>query len=204
MLADIFKNRLFIGALVFFILCVIGGTLYIGYVEQRGAKKLAEAEERIKQLTEKQQQPTAKAPVGDTSQGGHLHSDGTFHAEAHDPVEPQPIAGKVSPGGHWSEAYLPPLKELKQRYADDADAMLVLNNVEVLQKYGLHSNNPEAGEARTALVKFFNSIFDRINIRGNPEGRMRVEELLKLKWSLYESPPGSSAELAQWAPLKGE
>ena len=38
----------------------------------------------MKQPTEKQQQPTAKAPVGDTSQGGHFHADGTWHGEPHD------------------------------------------------------------------------------------------------------------------------
>lgn len=34
---------------------------------------------------EKQQpQPTAKALMGDTSQGGHFHADGTWHGETHD------------------------------------------------------------------------------------------------------------------------
>ncbi|MYB92836.1 hypothetical protein F4054_19880 [Candidatus Poribacteria bacterium] len=28
----------------------------------------------------------AKAPVGDTSQGGHFHADGTWHGEPHDPT----------------------------------------------------------------------------------------------------------------------
>ena len=37
---------------------------------------------------EKQQpQPTAKAPVGDTSQGGHFHEDGTWHGEPHAEVD---------------------------------------------------------------------------------------------------------------------
>ena len=48
-------------------------------------RELAETEERIKTLTEKEnQQSTSEAPVGDTSQGGHFHEDGTFHAEPHD------------------------------------------------------------------------------------------------------------------------
>ena len=29
----------------------------------------------------------AKAPVGDTSQGGHFHADGTWHGEPHAPIE---------------------------------------------------------------------------------------------------------------------
>lgn len=55
---------------------------------QQGEKELAETQERLKQWNEKQKQPTAEVPEGDTAQGGHLHSDGTFHAEPHDaPVE---------------------------------------------------------------------------------------------------------------------
>ena len=30
-----------------------------------------------------------KAPVGDTSQGGHVHADGTFHAGPHDTPPPR-------------------------------------------------------------------------------------------------------------------
>lgn len=111
MLADIFKNRLFIGALVFFIFCVVGGTLYIGYVEQQGAKELAEAEERIKQLTEKQnEQATAKAPVGGPSQGGHRHGD-EWHADPHEPVEQQPTAEVGEPEPPPAYIYDPDAKE---------------------------------------------------------------------------------------------
>ncbi len=84
MLKDLFSNRLFIGALAFFILSVVGGTLYISHVEKQSVEELATDEDRVKQLTEKQQQPTAKAPVGDTSQGGHFHEDGTWHEGPHE------------------------------------------------------------------------------------------------------------------------
>ncbi len=89
MLKELFSNRLFIGALAFFILCVVGGTLYMSHVEKQGAEELATDEDRVKQVTEKQQQqqPTAKAPVGDTSRGGHFHEDGTWHAEPHTPID---------------------------------------------------------------------------------------------------------------------
>lgn len=33
-----------------------------------------------------------KAPVGDTSQGGHFHADGTWHDGPHEPVDPQSTA----------------------------------------------------------------------------------------------------------------
>ena len=89
MLKDLFSNRLFIGALAFFILCVVGGTLYISHVEKQGAEELSRDKDSGKQLTEKQQQrPTAEAPIVEQTPQGHFHSDGTFHAEPHDaPVE---------------------------------------------------------------------------------------------------------------------
>ena len=90
MLKDLFSNRLFIGALAFFILCVVGGTLYISHVEKQGVEELATDEDPVKQVTEKQQ-PTAEAPVGDTSKGGHFHEDGTWHAEPHDAPVDRPV-----------------------------------------------------------------------------------------------------------------
>ena len=79
MLKDFFSNRLFIGALAFFILCVAGSLLYQQHVKRQSVRELAETQERIKVLTEKQNpKPTAEVPEGDTSQGGHFHADGTW------------------------------------------------------------------------------------------------------------------------------
>lgn len=62
MFKSLFCNRLFIGALAFFLLCIVGGTLYLWHVERQTAAELARHEERIKALTEKQNpQPTAEA-----------------------------------------------------------------------------------------------------------------------------------------------
>ncbi|MDE0398469.1 MAG: hypothetical protein OXL96_11760 [Candidatus Poribacteria bacterium] len=55
MLKDLFSNRLFIGALAFFILSVVGGTWYIWHVEQTEAVKLAETEE-FRQWWQKRQE----------------------------------------------------------------------------------------------------------------------------------------------------
>ena len=41
MLKDLFSNRLFIGALAFFVFCVVGSLLYMKHVERQGAKELA-------------------------------------------------------------------------------------------------------------------------------------------------------------------
>ena len=114
MLKELFSNRLFIGALAFFVLCVVGGTLYISHVEKQGAEELATDEDPVKQVTEKQQpQPTAEAPVGEETPQGHFHEDGTFHAEPHDaPAQPTQSASTESIGelvprpGSFLEKYL--------------------------------------------------------------------------------------------------
>ena len=90
MLKDLFNNRLFIGALAFFVLMVVGGTFYIWHVERQEAAKLAENQAHIKALTEKQKpKPTTEVAKvsGTPQQDGHFHADGTFHAGPHEPVE---------------------------------------------------------------------------------------------------------------------
>ena len=85
MLKYLFSNRLFIGALAFFVLMVVGGTLYMRHVKQQSARELAETNERIKALT-KNPPATVQVPVGDTSQGGHSHGD-EEHADPHKPPQ---------------------------------------------------------------------------------------------------------------------
>ena len=94
MLKELFRNRLFIGALAFFLLMVVGGTLYIWHIERQGSEYAAETQDRVKPLT-KNPQPTAEAPVGDTSQGGHWKSGDKGHAEQRD--TPQVTSSPVSP-----------------------------------------------------------------------------------------------------------
>ena len=86
MLRELFSNRLFIGALAFFVLCVGGSLLYMHYDRQRGAAELAKNQERIKELTERQTpQPTeTEADIAEQTPQGHFHADGTFHAEPHE------------------------------------------------------------------------------------------------------------------------
>ena len=82
MFKDIFSNRLFIGALAFFVLCVGGGLLYMQHVEKQTAEDMAAHEKRIKELTSEQKLTPAEVPEGDTSQGGHWHGD-KRHATPH-------------------------------------------------------------------------------------------------------------------------
>ena len=117
MLKALFSNRLFIGALAFFVLCVAGSLLYQQHVERQSARELVETQERIKVLTGKpKSKPTAEVSVGDTSQGGHFHDDGTFHAQPHETPTPAvpdasetpaAAAGELKPRpGSFLEKYL--------------------------------------------------------------------------------------------------
>ena len=92
MLKDVFSNRLFIGALAFFVLCVVGSLLYMQHVERQGAEELAEAQDRVQQWNERQTpQPTREVTKAETPQG-HVHEDGTLHAEPHVALMPKTLA----------------------------------------------------------------------------------------------------------------
>ena len=97
MLRDLFSNRLFIGALAFFVLCVGGSLLYQQYVKRQTAHDLAHSTEHLKTSTDKPNpKPKAKISVGDTPQGGHFHKDGTFHAQPHAPIDADSRAAAAS------------------------------------------------------------------------------------------------------------
>ena len=72
MFRGLFSNRLFIGALAFFVLCVVGSLLYMQHVEHQTAREFAERFARVKALTERQHsQPTTEvSAVAETAQGG--------------------------------------------------------------------------------------------------------------------------------------
>ena len=90
MLRELFSNRLFIGALAFFILCVVGGTLYIAHVERQGIEDVApETEEPVAPLSEKPKPP----PPGESAERGHWHGD-EWHA---DPHETEPAVVNTAP-----------------------------------------------------------------------------------------------------------
>jgi hypothetical protein len=98
MLKNLFSNRLFIGALAFFVLMVVGGTLYLRHIQRQDQIALERTQERLQQWQVRQKQPE-KVPEGDTSQGRHIHADGTWHDgphEAETPVETS-IAPSAAP-----------------------------------------------------------------------------------------------------------
>ena len=64
MFRDLFTNRFpFVGALIFFLLMVVGGMLYMKHVERQEAEKLSRTQEQLKQW-EARQQLTENPPLG--------------------------------------------------------------------------------------------------------------------------------------------
>ena len=93
MLREVFSNRLFIGALAFFILCVVGGTLYIAYIERQGIEDVApETEEPDAPLAEKPKPP----PPGESAESGHWHGD-EWHSEPHETEPAVPAVVNTAP-----------------------------------------------------------------------------------------------------------
>lgn len=97
MFKTLFSNRLFIGGVLILLVCAAVSVYFL-------RRDTPETPIKIYKPVETEQPPepsNAEAPVEDTSQGGHVHEDGTFHAESHktpEPVESPPVsdAGAVS------------------------------------------------------------------------------------------------------------
>ena len=214
MLADIFKNRLFIGALVFFVLCVAGSLLYMHHENQKGAEYAAETEDRVRQWNAKQkEQSPAEAPVVEQpEQVGHFHEDGTFHAEPHAPItesSPVDVATPTRTGpltyhaelldhhpvealrlqaeerGHWSARWIPPFPP------GDTEAATLARNAYLVTYYQSVGDldNPEYIKAVHEYTAQTNAIaYDSDYSNGNA----RPYDLMKLSWvTMHEPVPGT-------------
>ena len=136
MFKDVFNNRLFIGALAFFTLCVAGSLLYMQHEKQKGAAELAETQERVRQWNEKQNEaPTAEVPVVEApQQGGHTHADGTFHAVPHEPtpvespsiVPPKPASEVSAPVGSASRPFHDPYFRMVNGFAITSEFVIAI------------------------------------------------------------------------------
>ena len=97
MVKEILSYRPVQVALVLVVIIGISGVLYLQSVKREAARDIQSLEE-----TAKPQQPPPAGPADtsdpstQTTQGGHFHADGTFHAEPHSTAEPlKPPPGAV-------------------------------------------------------------------------------------------------------------
>ena len=173
-----------------FLVAIVGVSLYVLTIQTPQAPvKIYKAVEPIEKPI---QAPMAEVPVGEIDKGGHFHADGTWHAELHDQPQTQPTkAGDTSESGHWSEAYLPPMEELEVKYANDSEAMFILERVKVLlehEKNNAQGHNPEADKAFAEMMNFMNK---KISLLGTEVSDQRLHELTKLHWFILDNPPST-------------
>lgn len=148
MFRDLFSNRLFIGALAFFLLCVGGSLLYMRHVEQSEVVKLTETKEFL-QWWEKRQETgppaVSEVPPSDTVS----EADSPEAVSVSTPPEEQqgdfpPDFGSLSPEEQqkiFDQFYLqhglkPPPRGYKYRWKDIGVPLLDENGNPVLQKEG--------------------------------------------------------------------
>ena len=194
MLKNVFSHRLFIGALVFFIFSVVGSLLYMQHVEQQSARELAETQERVKILTEKQnQQPITKVPIAEeTAQSGHFHADGTWHGESHEILPTESEAGFIPP--------VPPETAVSEAKRDEAPTKQA--------PYHPHDElSPEEHQRVHAELKQYGSKLDDLirryekNLADLQAGRITPEESLKF---LERANPERDSIIANIKRLQGE
>ena len=101
MFSSLFRNRLFIGILIFGLIVLMGCGLFYG-------RKIAnQAPVKVYKPVEVAQSAAPKPPPpGETHETGHWHGD-EWHSEPHDPPSPaQPIqtekTQRITQGGYWA------------------------------------------------------------------------------------------------------
>ena len=88
-----FAKKIWIPIVFVLIVVAIGGTLWGHHIASQEPTKVYKAVE-VEELESTDTTPT--------SQGGHFHADGTWHADAHPPAKQGDVSPMIS-GGTWRE-----------------------------------------------------------------------------------------------------
>ena len=185
MFKQLLSDKRIFGAIVCVIVFVAGGLLYLNAVKQKAARDVQRTQETITQQQTPKTEAQPQNPIVSETEHGHTHADGTFHAQPHE------VSDTPTEGGHWSEAYLPPIEELEVTYADDTEAMFILDRVKILLKHQRDGfgHNPDADKAFAEMMNFTNELISSIGTeKWSPQ---RSQELLKLRWYIFDTPPSS-------------
>ena len=197
-------------AIVCVLVCVGGGLVYLTIVKQQTAPDVKVTRERLQQPSSEIQTPLTEVPVGDTSQGGHFHEDGTWHAEPHETdaaAQPQHVGSETPRGNkfftrpHWSDAFLP--EDIEAAYADDPEALEIARAVRIHTERDPRTLTPtELYESGRVLVEFGNAadkILQEWIYAQDPEVSAedkekalrafeRLKELMRLKLRFHPEP----------------
>lgn len=83
MFKQLFSNNRIFGAIVCVIVFVAGGLLYLNAVKRQAARDVQRTQETVKQLQTPKTETRPQNPIVSETPQGHVHADGTFHAEPH-------------------------------------------------------------------------------------------------------------------------
>lgn len=191
MLRELLSNRLFIGALAFFVFCVAGSLLYMHYEMQKGAKELAETQERVKQLTEKPETPQ-KVPSGDTSQGGHWHGD-EWHADPHETHEVPNDVIPSQPPVAASRDYTPTAVQIPEDITDP-DVLAAWQRVDYIANNIWEWGGVPNAETPELIAK----LMPAPDGFSGPTGHSDAEETIDLLGSLDRNDPRSIVVMATY------
>ena len=195
MLKDLFSNRLFIGALAFFVLCVGGSLLYHQHVKRQTAKALVESEDFQQwwlQRNAKEKPVAAEVAKSDAVSEADRTQEGAVSDTVSTPSEDEqddfPDFWSLSPEEQqqiFDQFYLqhglkPPPKGYKYRWKDMGVPLLDENGDPVLQKEDEPWVEIEYGIGFAPTLEEFKRYEKLQDDQGWAESRGDVDEVARL------------------------
>ena len=101
-------------AISVFLMAIVGVGFY--YLQTRPPKDPIVIIKPVAPIEKPTEQPTTKAPVGDTSQGGHFHADGTWHEGPHEAEVDSEVLSQVNPSEATAEVSDPSQPAMQLTY----------------------------------------------------------------------------------------
>ena len=168
------------------LVAIVGVGLY--YLQTRPPKDPIKVYKPVKPIEKPAEQPPAEVPVGDTSQGGHFHADGTWHEGPHAPVEVS--EAEVSADGQEAPVVAEPANtqvdaatlESSARRLKDPDVSKAWREWSKKARELRQKHIQAAGES-VALLPTTEEEFERI--KNDPEWQRRRSEALHKTAEIY-------------------
>ena len=203
MLKQFFGQRLIVGTVVFLLCLIAGGIVYLKRLERQTQREIAETAASVKSLmpAQAETQTASAVEVIEAQAGdGHVHADGTWHAEPHAPaleVGDAPVEDYVDEAFAAYEASLSHFTEEEratygralrgeivrhsEKYPDCQDHEAVFEDADRFSrwyvKYKAYRKKHEALYAEWKKVMFENDeLYENLRFNMSPEERRQYIE----------------------------
>ena len=127
MFKQLLSNTPLFGALLCVIVFIVGGLLYLQFVQRQAARDL----QRTQDIPEQRDNPQKAETEPQTTTGGHLHDDGTFHADPHETRETAPAVVNTTSSVAASRDYTPAAVQIPEGITDP-DVLAAWKRVEYI------------------------------------------------------------------------